>query len=651
MSERGEELADQLREGSRWWRDDESSDTPRHEKVCAWYRRLKEQQEHRRARDLLWLSMYGNVPLAGLGLRSYAIPSSGLDGRVSLNVVKNMCDAYQAKITRSKPKPSCVTSGADYSLRKRARGLEQFVDGVFYDCGFYDEAYSLALDSAIGGTGVVHVYRDERRIKMERVFAFELLVDDAEARYGVRGVRSLCREKWVDRLVLAERYPEHREAILSRARGRVLLDADDDLAIGHDGTSDQILVLETWRLPTSPGRKNGRRCLVIESATLVDEPYSRKGFPMCFLRRNKPPIGFWGIGLAAELVGIQREINKLLRMIQEGHHLMANPRTYIERGSKVLSAHLNNKIGVQVEYTGTMPQQAAPPVFSSEIYQHLWELYAKAYEITGISQLSAQSQIPSQIQGSGRAQQVFNDIETQRFVVPGREWEQLFSDAAQLVLEEAREISGPEKGYVVRAVDRRAMEEILFSDVDMPDDAYVLQMQPTSALASGPAQKMAEVEALFKLGVLPDVDAVRDLLDFPDLQREQSFLNAPRDLTEKLLEQMIEKQIYVAPEPTWNLDYMRQRMTYAVSLYGQMQNVPEAGLMQVRQFLAAIDKLQNPEPPAVDPNAIPQDPMAAMGGAPPMDPAMMAASGGEGLPPEMMSPGGMPANEGMPVMP
>jgi hypothetical protein len=52
------------------------------------------------------------------------------------------------------------------------------------------------------------------------------------------------------------------------------------------------------------------------------------------MRWSEALVGFFGVGLVEELLGIQREINKLLQQIQRGHHLIAG-HYLVENGSKV----------------------------------------------------------------------------------------------------------------------------------------------------------------------------------------------------------------------------------------------------------------------------------------------------------------------------
>ena len=126
--------------------------------------------------------------------------------------------------------------------------------------------------------------------------------------------------------------------------------------------------------------------------------------------------GWYGTGLVEQLTPIQMELNRIALRTQQAMHLMAVPRVYVERGSQVVLSHLNNDIGNIIEYTGTPPVVNVGQAASGEVYAQFDRLYAKAYETTGISQLSAASLKPEGL-NSGRAIREYNDLQTDRFAV------------------------------------------------------------------------------------------------------------------------------------------------------------------------------------------------------------------------------------------
>lgn len=617
---------------ARWWVDDVPTDK-RHERLLRVVRRIQSGQSYRKDAYLRNVRMYNNQPVLGLGISNYARPAATLTGRLAFNVIKSCCDAFTAKLTKDRPKVTFVTSGGDWAQQRQAKQLDKFVEGIFYGSGLYDTAPAVVMDAGITGTGFVKVYAEhakkKSRIVVERVFPWEIVVDDQEAMYGAP--RTLYQRKYVDRLVLCEMFKDDAKvvALIQKA----VRDPEDVDGIGYDSTADQVLVTEGWHLPSGPDAEDGRHCIVIENATLHDERYSDHYFPFVPYRRQKAPIGYWGIGLAEELTGIQVEMNVLLQKIQRSHHLLAAGHWLVENGSKVNSQQLDNDVGSILRYTGTPPQLVVGQVVSPEVYQHLERLYQKAYEITGISQLSAQSQKPVGL-NSGKALRTYANIESERFNVAGREYHAFYLEAARQIIDRARDIAATFDGFEVKSHSKNAMQRIKFKDVDLQDEEFVLKMYPTNLLATEPEAKMDQVADMMNTGMIDDPSDARRLLDFPDIDAWSSLKNADHDLAMDLISKIMDAETpeYIGPEPLMNLE--KSKALFQLSyLNGVKDGAPEDRLRMLLDWIQAADDMVHPEPPPGPPAGAPMPPGPPDPGAPPPGPP-----GPPGPPPPPMPP-------------
>src|SRR6185312_9058997 len=157
-------------------------------------------------------------------------------------------------------------------------------------------------------------------------------------------------------------------------------------------TTDQVLVVEAWHLPSAPNADDGYHVIACSAGSLVDEEYKKDYFPFVFLKYSPRLIGFWSQGLSEQLMGTQIEINKLLVTISKSINLVGVPRVFIEDGSKVVKAHFNNEIGSLVTYRGTMPTIVeGNSGIAADIYAQLQRLVEYAYQQSGISSLAATS--------------------------------------------------------------------------------------------------------------------------------------------------------------------------------------------------------------------------------------------------------------------
>ena len=482
-------------------------------------------------------------------------------------------------------------------MQRKAKRLTKFTSGQFYGSKIYEVAPKVFLDACVFGTGVMKIFEHDGEIKCERVFPDEIVVDDLEARYG--NPRQMFQRKVVDKQVLASLFPEFAEDIHNASS----VEDDDTLY----RASEQIECIEAWHLPSSKDAKDGRHVIAIENATLMDDSWERDDFPFAFIRWTNRLLGFFGQGLAEQLTGIQVEINRLLRNIQQQMHL-ATPKVFVESGSKISKAHINNEIWGVIEYAGTPPQFFVPKTVSGEIFSHLDRLFNRAYEIAGVSQLAAGAKKPAGLE-SGVALREFQDIESERFLMVAKAYEQLFLDAADQMIDIAREVSARGESFEVISQGDDDIEKIKWADIDLERNEYVMKVYPTSLLPTTPAAKLQKVIEMLQAGMLTQQEA-RALLDYPDLEAVNNMATASQELFNMMIERILEKGIYQAPEPYMNLS-MGIAMMQSAYLRAKINSVPEARLDLFRRFIEdSIALLARMQAQAAPP------PMEAMGPGP-----------------------------------
>jgi hypothetical protein len=568
---------------------------------------IETNQNYRQIQNLKYARLYSNMELLGFygTLFSRTANSPVMSNRVTLNVIKACVDTAASKISKNKPRPMFLTSGGNFKQQRRAKQLTKYMDGAFEAANLYNIAQLIFTDAGVMGTGAIKFYKDEAnaRICAERVLIDEIIVDDAEGMYG--HPRQLHQRKYIHREVLLDMFPKHKNMIMA-ATGGVKGENSSTTA------ADLIKVIESWHLPSGKDAGDGKHLICIENCTLFSEDYKKSYFPFVFYRWSPRLVGFFGAGLAEELIGIQVEINKLLRTIQLAQHQMAVPRVFVENSSMVNTSHLTNEISGIVKYTGTAPIFGVAPSMSPEVYAHLENLYRKAFEITGVSQMSATSKKPSGL-NSGAALREYSDIESERFIVAGQRWEQMFMEAAEIIVDLSRDMFTDNKNLKVKVKGSKFLETIKWSEVDMEDDQFVMRVFPTSILPSTPSGKLAMIQELMTSGFIEKAQAM-SLLDFPDLQSFMNLQNAAIDDINMLLEKMIENGEYNSPEPYMNLK-LAINMTQSAYLRAKTESVPEERLELLRTFmddcndiLASAEQPSMPPPPEAVATGVPAAP-------------------------------------------
>lgn len=494
-------------------------------------RRIANRQAYLRDQHLYFARMHGGVQIAALSPTAYSRPIVNTqDGfTIGLNVIENICSSAQAELCQNKPKATFSTDAGDFYKQQEAEKLTRWLEAQFYACKFYDIAPAVALDGLIFGTGVLKIYENEltEEIAIERVFPWELFIDQAEGLYGTP--LTIYQTKYVDRFVLAETYPEHEQKIMELSSQPLGMGRDPFM---WDTTADLVQVVEAWRLPSGKDTGDGRHVIAVGDLCILDEPWEREDFPFAFFRWRKRPFGFWGMGVCEQLAGIQKEINRLVIKIQRAFARLGITRIYVERGSKVNPAHLRSNDGDIVEYTGQKPVTEAPASVNPEIFSHLWQLVQQAYKLTGVAEMTAQGAAPPPGVDSGRAIRTLLANHSKRMMVVIDDYVEMAMQAGQKMIALAHDIAQREidsdeedeetgekkkksRGYVVSWTDDSGTEQIDFSEIDLSEDDYIMRPYPTSVLPSNPGEKMQVVQEWFNTGMI-DGDRAMMLMDFPD---------------------------------------------------------------------------------------------------------------------------------------
>jgi len=541
--------------------------------------RIDQQQSYRRTMNLRNARLYSNLEVLGMAIYNTGVasgvPQAELDpNRVTYNLVKSCVDTAASKIAKNRPKPMFLTSKGDYAQQERAENLSQYVEGVFYDINMYSLSAKAFIDGCIFGTGAVKFFVQDDKINAERVLIEELKVDDNDALYGKP--KSMYQVKQVTRSALAAQYPEFAIKI-SQASSSTPASSNIEL----------IKVIEAWHLGP-----NGKHTIAIENATIFNEDYTSTYFPFVFYRWSERLTGFFGQGLAEELCGLQLEVNRTLQNISYAQKLVAQPRVAIESNAKISVSQLTNEPGSILRYqSGAKPPMFfTPTAMNPEVYNHLKWLIQSGYEKTGISQMSATSKKPSGLD-SGAALREYNDIESERFMLTGLQFEQLHLDAADIIVDMSKQLYENGVNLETKIPSDGFIQSIKWSEVNLEKDKFVMKVFPTSLLPTNPSTRIQKVEEMIQAGWIDKDDAL-DLLDFPDLKAYQSLETANNKLIEKTIYEMLKTGHYYPPEPQMKLD-VAMSQAHKHYLLGRVNELPEDRLELLLRFMDDVERLQN----------------------------------------------------------
>jgi hypothetical protein len=540
---------------------------------------LKVQATHRHQLNLVHARLYGNVDINSFGARDYTRSATwygrGIPNRITFNVVATCIEALGSKVGKQRPRPTFLTAGGSWKGQQRARKANLWAQGLFYETHIHELAKKVRLSAYTFGTGALRVWVEKKgKVCAEPVFIDDVYVDDADGIYGKP--RQLFVRMLADREVLSQKYPSAAIPIAATAT-----DGSDTVM---NGVSDVVEVWEGWHLPSSKGAKDGKHVIITgDGVVLLEESWALDCFPFVFRRYRSRLQGFWGQGIAEILTGIQRELNRLNTSISEQLRRRGRGRTFVQAGAVDENA-FDNSFSPIVKTKG--PPGAVVMVdntnaVAGEEFAERDRLYSRAFQEVGLSELSAAAKKPSGLDAAVALRE-YNDIESERFAFDAQADENFFLDFTRLAMKLVQEFA-PESE--VRIPSKQFAKVVKWGEIAVDPDDFVIQMFPVSSLPTHPSARLQRVNELVAGGYI-DIPTAKRLLDFPDVEAEQTLANAALDNIDWCLSKILDEPKPKMPliEKYQDLSQLVPRAT-AAYLAAQHFDIEEERLQMLRDFI------------------------------------------------------------------
>lgn len=621
-------------------------------------RALENVQREVHEQNLWSAQLYSNRELASFDWGNSALYRASLSPiqRAGENLVLMVVDTLCAQVGKNKPKPRPQTRGASWKLRKAAKKLDKFLYGEFIRTRAYEEGKRIFRDACIFGFGALHVAVEEGKLYVERVFPDELLVDQMEV-VAAGKPRHFYRRRVLPVEVVSATYDIPVEELKGIARSTDYLEYR---SVG-DG---YVVVVEGWQLATC--NSPGRHVIAVQNKLIADEPYTLEVAPFAIYHWQAPLSGFYSPSAVEQCLPYQIRLNEINDVIRDAQDLMGRPRILVAEGSRVNPYEVDNLVARFIKYTGIKPEAVTWPAIAPEIYNERDRQVRICLEQFGISNMASKAQVPEATRfDSSAAFREFNAIQDDRLADPAQRFERFYLDLAELMIRTLK-ASGASPRTVWSTGGGKGqhgmMEVIEWDDIDIDEDAYVLQLEATSVYDSTPSAIRDELEKQLAMGLITP-EQYRLELSSPDDQSELTLQAAAAADIRRVIE-LLEDGGYESPTPIQDLVSGVTLVSLAALNLKQYEDV-EADvemnflnwLVEARNILEAGAENPNaPEPDpamATDANLPPEmmgqpgiPPGAAMGGAPVgpgpmMGPAQVPVPENAGL--------GTPINPGMPI--
>lgn len=542
-------------------------------------------------------------------------------GRPTANVCYSCVDTLVSRISQDRPKPTFLTEGGNYKKRRLSKQANQFILGEFHRTKAYELVPLMGRDCMVLGDGFIKVFPRDGKVCLERTLETELLTDYNDAYYG--NPRQLIQMKLVDRSVFMELFPEHEDLIANATHGNV-----DSTPRSAETVSDQFIIAEGWHLPSGENADDGRHVIACSAGVICDEPYLKEGFPFVKLGYNPNPVGYFSQGLIEILMPTQMELYRQLIVASQNLELMGVPRVLVEEMSKILETSFNNRIGSIIKYRNTAPEFVSAQANNPEAYQFIQWLIQNAYQMSGISALSASGSKPQGLD-SGEAIREFDSVQDSRFAAYAKRYQNAYKDLSYLMIDCASGIVEETGKYTTVYPGKDGIEQVDFKYIRELGDSFIIQCFDESSLPKDPAGRQAKLSEMLAAGEITNQE-FRRLSNFPDLEQSDQLAAALEERILHDLDAIIDdgEEGYSAPD-NFILDPTDMATTLAVNYINKyaVTDLEEEKMDLLRFYFTQVQDLKaEAQPPQPQMGAAPEQQLAQPTVQPP-NPSMSPTSG------------------------
>lgn len=594
--------------------------------------------------DLVYDAIYRGRPIGETSSesgRQYMMLRSGV--LINLNVIMSIVDTAVARFTKRRPFPVISADDAGWSEKLFAKRASRVLRRKLAAPMLERANPRVLRDMCIRGDGCMKAFIEDGDVAYKRIPIYEVIVDPYEAEIG--DIRTWAHVRPESRDVLLARYPSFYDEI-SCAQTFSQRDPWSLHAYRQSTLADTVEVRELWHLPTSPGADDGLHVVTIRGSVIHSRKWRHPRAPIQRCQWTAAQRGFRGGGLVEQLAGPQEQVNEILRDAREALKFGSQLTIFVQRGANVNKHHLRKRHPAVIEVDGAEPRYVAPNPVSNQALEIAMMLIKQMYEISGVSQMAAQSKNTLGANASGKAIDTMDDLQSERFAHVEADYQQYRVLLGASTIDLAQDIADEVKGKLEPYFDQKEdtlehaaewIEELDWRKVQIDSGPYNLILEPINYLADSRAGRLSQVAELAKNGLITNPAVQADLFDEPDIQRANRTLLGPKHKLDRIMEDLANVDIPmfdIAPDQFTNLDLGIEMALGELNEAEAQPNAPAEVLDRYREWINLAREQKKQREPAMP---APIDPMAAAAPPPVVGPAPMPQ-----MPLPVMPPGGLP---------
>lgn len=565
-------------------------------------------QSHRRARYVRNLELFEGVKLGTYGAEGYYRCDFNNRGEEDpSNLIRSACQSAAAEFfAKQKPKPQFLTSGANWSVRRKAKKLDKICEGIMSQRqGRWIDTWAFLFDAGmelcIQGTACIYVIanEEEQRIEEELVPCCELYADPAEG----RDPQNLWRVWGMDEGRALAMFCEVKGDEEGNRRRRIAIHG----AQAHDRTEKagvfgkpratrMVRAYSAWRLPLAKD-KPGKAVIVIGGEVMAEEDWTAPAFPFVFGHWEPHRDGIWGFGIADEGARQAEQVGELDNRLYARAIINGGRRIFYQEGTvaKELLELNGPETAIPVERTATlMPTETQLPPFTDAEFQFRQAKVQGFWDSIGLSQVSAAARREQGVE-SAVAMRTLNDTKSGRQLPKAQTYERMPVDLGHQYIWRMRELEKRNPGFKVTWPGKTLLRELKFSDADPGDEKFLITCTPASALPSDLAGRLATAGELFAQQLISP-QTYKQLLALPDLEQELDADGAEYEYIDELIDRYLD-----AEEGSWTagdyespdgmiLDKNRALMRFSAAYFrARREKAPQFNVGLLRRYIQELD--------------------------------------------------------------
>lgn len=421
----------------------------------------------------------------------------------STNVIKSVIDSLVSKLSNNKVRPFFAPVDGTFKTKKVIRQAQQFFD-IYYDKINLNNIISETFkDACIFDIGYILI--NPFTFEVERVPSYCI------EELNVNGENKVALIKWI-----------HQPSLALDKYG---------ISLSRQYVNIEMLIKEN------------------EATLYVDEKkvktITTSGYPIVNVYYNEPINNGKTVSIVDELEGIQTQIDLINAKIAATSQLTPANLVFIDEQSGLKASDVNNKdcqiypVGIQPGNTAN-PVNVVTPVPFDPSWSAMLDFYInKAYDMIGISQLSAQSRKPSGLD-SGVALQTMEDIESDRFEVQVNHFINAYIDVTRKLIEIIP------KDVEILPADKY-QSTMTWGTLKEQNNLYKVQYSAATSLSKDPAERAKQIIQMSQIGLITPSKAA-ELMDMPDLTDAYTDAEAMEMAVAAVINNAVEYDLYDVPE-------------------------------------------------------------------------------------------------------